>query len=875
MNKKATAGILAGFLACSLAGGGCMLVTANASVVGKTDTDFVSNQPDVVCTYAEDGFTNITGDFVWAHSGATKNKYKLDGLTIEMDFTSANDLPGNEVWGFALGTGTGSFFGTNSTVTVAHWQGLFTQNRLWVGSNHDTAGTSLAYSDAALTNNSFGLDSSMVMNNVTHSHYTFKFESESETAWKLTISMPLSIGALWEANANYSKDETYSSVVTYLSKEAVAGSLDANGYTHVVFGGFRSSSDGKYSMNVKVSDDATREYQEADVVAAKEKVEAYTQAEITDEGSFTAAMEAREEALEAVNALKAREKAELTEEIETADAAYKTYETVQTLVKELVQAKIDEANEAFEAIFSDESTLSQESIAAAKGKVVAAETEYDDKKAFLSEESDEELGGGITAINYSSKRIAVLEWIVNYETAIDELNTAAETIGEDIAAAKATKVAFEGDYRKSLLNNELTEEHKTAYNARITAADAALAAKEEEAAVAVKTAYVVAFEDTLDNLGSYSRIKAAFAQKAIVEESITLTAEDGELYTRFNDGVDTLYTALEKFISDAISYVSTELDGTFDKLEEFSPVHNSFNEISLELLSEDREATATIEAAYEATAEKLRSNVWYNFSQTGLTKVEQNEKGIYFEKTSFHWPDHINYNKPLDLSKGTEIVIEFTEIGYYNGDKTESGGSKGAHNLCINFLNAPNSYKGGSAGLTVIIWLFEVESSVQIVNAKDASIAVGTLSTPINGGKLTLSLKHGEYEDFASEEKYDAYILTVNGVEIVLSDTLAEANGISVNDECYFSFGVFSDYKGDTDRFTLISVDGETFEKKAGEEPNPGPNPGPNPDDKKPGDKPKDNTGLIVGLSVAGGVVVLAGAGVGVWFFLKKKKSSK
>ena len=58
-------------------------------------------------------------------------------------------------------------------------------------------------------------------------------------------------------------------------------------------------------------------------------------------------------------------------------------------------------------------------------------------------------------------------------------------------------------------------------------------------------------------------------------------------------------------------------------------------------------------------------------------------------------------------------------------------------------------------------------------------------------------------------------------------------------------------------------------------------NPNANPDPSDPSDPvtptdptnpPKNNTALIVILSITGGVLVLGGAGVGVYFYLKKKK---
>ena len=353
---------------------------------------------------------------------------------------------------------------------------------------------------------------------------------------------------------------------------------------------------------------------------------------------------------------------------------------------------------------------------------------------------------------------------------------------------------------------------------------------------------------------------------------MTLTEEDGELYTRYNTGVETLYTALESYVSDAIASVSAALDNQFETLASFASVRSDYNAISLDLLDEEREQTATVTAAYATLGEKLKANFWYNIGQTGLSEVVQNDKGVYFEMSP-QFPNRINYNKPLDLTKGTEVVVEFTNIAYYNGDKTEDGASKGANNLSINFLSQPNSYKSMASGLNIIIWLFETESSVDIVNGKDQPVAHGVIATPLNGGKLTISLKHGIYEDFVSEEQYAAYILTINGVEIVLSETLAEANGITVSDQSYFSLGSFADYKNDPNCFTLVSVDGESFAKKADTPDNPD-----NPDKPVPPEQPEKKRGCgseIGAYSALASCVALAAAGVVLAVGMKSRKRGK
>ena len=158
-------------------------------------------------------------------------------------------------------------------------------------------------------------------------------------------------------------------------------------------------------------------------------------------------------------------------------------------------------------------------------------------------------------------------------------------------------------------------------------------------------------------------------------------------------------------------------------------------------------------------------------------------------------------------------------------------------------------------------------------NGKDQPVAHGVIATPLNGGKLTISLKHGIYEDFVSEEQYAAYILTINGVEIVLSETLAEANGITVSDQSYFSLGSFADYKNDPNCFTLVSVDGESFAKKADTPDNPD-----NPDKPVPPEQPEKKRGCgseIGAYSALASCVALAAAGVVLAVGMKSRKRGK
>lgn len=891
MNKKATAGIVAGVLACSLTAGGLSLINADAEVVGSNAQEWGTMSTTV--KYAADGFVDIGGGG-WGSRVWYKDKVKIDGLVVDMNVIGYHGHIQN------VGSGFGGFWFANDEngylngdggvpVAFTHWQEMngWGANRFAISANHSTAasGDQLVSPVEDFSKKGFGInattieeynpETSQFLTQIKDIHYTISFSSHNEDLYKVRVSIAASDDAWWIEGGNPAHylnqgttDDGDPYCEVYMQKSTLSTVVDENGYSLICFSDMPMSETGH--MSVRIEDDNIRAYKTDSVAPAEAKVTAYENAEVTDDASFTAAMEKREAALAAVSSLKAREKAELTERITAVDEGYKTNETVQTSVTGLVQDKIDEARNAFGAIFADESTLTEASIGAANDKVKAAKREYADKKAMLSDDNAATLEDGIGNIEYYSQKMSVLEWIVGYEKAIEDLDVTADTIGADIAAVKAVKAAFVGSDTETALNG-LADADKTAYATRITAADSALASKEDDAAEAVKTAYVVAFEEMLEDLSSYSKIEAAFEQKGVLESSITLTTDDGELFTRYTAGVEKLYTALETFVSDAITSVSTALDGKFETLASFSDVRSDYNDITLELLGEDRAATATITSAYDALTEKLKANIWYDFAQTNLSKVERNEKGIYFEQTP-EFPSRINYNKKLDLTEGTEVVVELTQMAYYNGDLTAGGASKGANNLSINFSNAPNSYKSMSQGINIIIWLFEVESNVQIMSPTDNVMANGTLATPLNGGKLTITVKHGVYEDFVAEESYPAYIITLNEVEIVLSDDIAAANGLSVNDEVYFSMGSFADYKADPNCFTLVSVDDAQFAAKS-DKPDPDPDPDPKPTpDPKPDDN--NNVGLIVGLSVAGGVIVLAGVAVAVVFVLKKKKSA-
>lgn len=870
--------IFAAFLASALVVGiGGSLVKTNADVVGQTDTGFQVSTSAVAVTYAENGYSTVSGLGSWGYCAYLSEPVKFDGLTVSFDSAA---LSGDCV-GFFFST---EFLGGSvfpGGLAVTNWKLYGTQSRLVFAANHDYNGAALVYTTPDCTTAGFAKAASHVSDAAERMGYSVTFESYNETLYSVTVAM--THGEMWTDNANYDAENKTSTV--YLKKETMAPLLDANGYTHVTFAGFPSGDNPAISVNVKVEDDLSREYQANSVAPVKEKIAAYkTAAEaIATTDDYDAAMVLREEALTAVNSLRAREKAEQTEAITAIDAALAADPDIVAVVKKAVTDKIDAATAAFDA-FKTESNLTDEAYKAAVALIEEAKTEYADRKAMLDEAAQTELDEAFVKLDYTKNYYKALQWVIGYEKAVAAIDPEAETVGDDIAAVKAMKNALAGSSTETLIKG-MNETDKAAVDARISAADTALAAAEEAASSAVKESYLSVLEAALekDLVTSYANIREAFAALDTLRSNVVMEEADGTLYTRYTEAVETLYKALEDFVSGAVTDLSQSLEGEFPTLDSFLQARTAYNEIVLDLLDEERADYTKIMEAYEAVTEKLQANVWYNFSQTGLSTVEQNDAGVYFEMTA-KFPARINYNKKLNMSSGITVEIEFTNIAYYNGDKTESGASKGANNLSINFLSKPNSYKSMSSGLNIIIWLFEQESSVDIVNSKDQSVAHGVISTPINGGKLTISVRHGMYEDFAADESYMAYIITLNGEEIVLSETLAESNGIEISDECYFSFGSFADYTADPNCFTLLSVNGTEFAK---ETPAPGP-------DSSSSSSPSSDTGNSssenssegsssstgggcngCGSIMTGGIVGLAAVGAAVALSLSGRKRKK
>jgi hypothetical protein len=190
-------------------------------------------------------------------------------------------------------------------------------------------------------------------------------------------------------------------------------------------------------------------------------------------------------------------------------------------------------------------------------------------------------------------------------------------------------------------------------------------------------------------------------------------------------------------------------------------------------------------------------------NSTNIPVVERNNSGLAVE-SKVEFPARLNYNKAMDLKTGAEVVVELTSAAYYNDGSS-------ANNLCFNFLASPESYKSMSDGISIIIWLYPTESNVQIMNYTDTALASGAIATPLDGGTITISVKHEEYYSFVEDTTYWAYVIRVNEAEIVLTKEVLTSNGHDMPDEVYFSMGSFADNKENPNILTLVSANGVEF----------------------------------------------------------------
>lgn len=819
---------------------------SSSSWIGLADSAY-TNIANTSPTYAEDGYTNINNLASFGSRAMYAQKVRLDGLSVSFYMETNN----RDCVGFYIGSIDDNAYASTffTSLVVTNWHGLYSgQDRLHISNTHDYNKASVVYTTPACTQTGFSVAASHVSNSAEKMGYTVTFESYSETLYSVTVKMLYS--SMWGNNANYNSTDKTSTV--YLPKSTVAGELDGNGDAYVYFAGFPSGANPAPCINVKIDDYYTQLYQTQTVQPVAAKVAAYRSAVdgIGTLDDYNEAMALREQALSAIAMLNGRYQHEQTDALYAADQALANNAQVVTVIKNMILDKVGAAKNAFDA-FQTESNLTANAHGEAVTLSEAAKAEFAGKKSMLNTAAITEIESAIAEVDYLQDYYKALIWIVEYEKQIDAIDLQSTTVGEDIMAVRAVKNSYAGSEAETLVA-AMKEADKTAVNNRLAAAHDSLAVLENQASAAVKEAYLSEMEDAIAaGVSTYVNIKTAFEKWDTLTFNVTIESGDGDLYTRYTTAVTTLTSALETYLSGAIAYVDEMFAAGCPTLDSYLTVKAGYDVISLELLNDACPNKEQIISDYEKLTADMQAHHFADISVTNISLLEKNDMGLYFEMTAA-FPNRINYNKKLNMAEGIDIEIELTNIAYYNGDISPEGKPKNANNLCINFMNVPDVYKasGGATGMNIIIWLYQNTASVQIVNNNDTKVAEGQITMPVDGGALRFSLQHGTYLNKDNEE-VDAYVLTVNGEEIVLEKSVADQNKMVIPDECYFSFGSFADYTVDPNCFTLVKINDKVFAEDI-----------PQPEKPNVPEKPDEQEGCNGIVSGAGIAVTLALVGV-------------
>ncbi|MBE7078305.1 MAG: hypothetical protein E7380_00365 [Clostridiales bacterium] len=803
---------------------------------------------------ATTGYSKVANLNGWGTRAGYSHKVKVDGLTVEMYTDEACNDTDKQCFGFSfVSVPTGWALDAAQSFT-AHFRPSIgyasTQTRLSIAKNHDFAEAGLlcyktaedVYNPAVNPESTFY--SSMVWNLSDEYGVRFHFEfvdlaDTDNDVYKLTATI-----IAGEKHAQQPQEQ-----VMYFADNWVESVADENGEVYISAWGF--SSDAHIpSVQFKIDDANTQAYKAGAYAAAVEAISAYgaaADAAVAGTGSFSAALEAKAAAVAAIPACRGNDQSLLTAEVAKVD---EVMAGAQDLVKAEVQAVYDVAFGKL-AAFEDESTINKMSVNDFKASVDQANAAYEEFFNMLTAENQEYFVGLSEDLAYGVDFITVKSWIISYEAMANALDATAETIIDDINTVKEYKLAYVGSATETLLNT-LEAADVEALNGRIAAADQVVADMEARFSVEVKDELLSVVEAALEeDLTIKFNLDDAKNAWTDLHNKVAITEEDGEVYTRYTAAYAALKAACEAYVTAEINAVSDALENEFTEYSAFKAVRDRFYLIRLNYLYEEN---ADITAAHEALSATIKENVWFNVTTTDIAEVEWAENGLYFEQTPA-FPSRLNWNQKLNLVTGAEVVVELTEMAYYNpGDS--------ANNLCFNFLMAPDSYKSTSDGISIIIWLFPTESNVQIFNNNDVSLGNKSIATPMDGATITISVQYAEYYDFVADNTYYAYVIKVNEAEIVLTEAQLTQYGYEVSNDCYFSMGSFADDKSNPNKMTLVSVNGKDLGYV---EPEPQPQPQPKPEQPK---EEEGGCGSVIG-GVSAAIAILGAAAV----VLKKKEN--
>lgn len=657
------------------------------------------------------------------------------------------------------------------------------------------------------------------------------FEKQ-DTCWKVTL----------KDGCGHKHSSQSTEKVGYANNDVIGAALDENGDAFITVWNYAGANE----ISMKIEDQNTETYKSTQLTAADTAIESYKTAikAVNSPETFTASLTSRETVVSAIEALRENDKPIYEEKLAEADKGYTEDDSVQTQVKAVLQTSFDPATTAVNLLKAeDESTLTQANITASAEPIATARAQYETMKAMLTEENDGYFQGLLTGYDYDVKLATAKLWIIGLEKLNQDIEDAdaADAPGL-IQEAKAYALGYDSSSEKNIIENDLTEEDQGTLETRLAAAKARLAELEESKDSEVKELYLAALEsaveETLDNKPALDTAKAALKD---LNDNIELTQADGELYTRYTTARNTLKTALEDYEKALIAGVSAALDTEYTLWSAYNTaVNREFNKINLNYMLEEN---ADISALYTALKTKKESNALDAFSVVhqphpqGLGRItkaeaERNESGIYYENNGVH-PSHLNYNKPLDFTKGVDIVIEVNE--FFCTDTGEAFGSR-SNNLCFNFLKGPNEYRGNdesnSGGFSIMIWLADGNSGVILYDARnDGNLGQGVMSgqdipTPIEGSTIEFHISYEMQYDVMGEPTGKQWVIDVNDAEYIIPETTFTANGVPglVDGDTaigYFSMGsyandnVYAAYPDGANAMTLVSVNDTTFAKEA------------------------------------------------------------
>lgn len=827
----------------------------------------------------ETRYSSLGGLLAWGHRAYFISKVHLDGATIVMrdEGTTAD----GDYWGFVLSSDTNGYFEqTSSPIAAVLRKGMYgsgAQTRFHFGANHDFGKESYVWPTTDYTLGSyskqFGVDNSLVINDQDNYGLSIRFDYVEDSAnveggyWKLTVMSAFESANIWTGGNTANYNATDKSSTVYVRPSVMNRVLDSNGDVYVIAcGGTKTGSQLQY----KITDSNYETYATDTLAPILESVENYRLgAENATGDTFETLLQSRERLLADVSTLRGNDASLQTMYVLKYDGVLTGNENVQNYLMQTVSSAYADVA-AITDTFANESNITENSLGSASSALALARTTYGEYAQMMSAEHKSQLTQTDSTLAYTIALAKAKLWLIGYETDIvalshlqsQELVTAVQTL-------QVARADYESTEAYTIVTGTLQAMDKTTYEARLAVADAQFDSIYQTNNALVKDSYLSALEAALtENLAVKTNLDVAKEKYLALQKYVEIVETDGELYVRYTAAVVALQTASETYITTLVDYVNGLLtERMYTTVSAFAPVKEAYHTVDKSYLAYCGDE---VNAKFAAMEESVVEHNLYYFTMTGVdgsrTYFENMDFGMYFEYTPV-WGNRINYNKKLDLTKGVTVTLTFEEY--------ETLHSSNSNNVFLNFLSSPDSYKGSSDGITLILWLSDSSdtSYVRVYNYTDSEIAYVAFRTPREGEKISVSLAYRMYKDYDGRE-YMAYVVDVNDGEamLALTEEMLTANGHDVFTDVYFSLGGVSNQKSHVNGITVNSIaEGDSVKEFAIREIAPDEDPYvPDNGEGDDGDDDKKGCGSYVGTGF--GVAMSA---MTIAFVLKKKKEDK